>query len=184
MHESALKAIVESIPKLIEYGPSEPSWALLQSLGITEAEAEEVLTLINDAYARVSLYASGLKPEQCSGELDESPIFNEAVRIFLQMNESLIVMVTLSVKNFDALEAFEKEAAVIMASHGAVMIKAFESRREYDGSGEEIHIIEFPTPAAFEAYRTDERLFELSELHEQAIIDMDLKVSQTTKQYS
>jgi hypothetical protein len=74
--------IITNLPKIVENGPSEESTELLRKLGLCPEHIEEVLSLVNDAYARVSLYASGMKPKQFSGDLDNNIIFNEAVKIF------------------------------------------------------------------------------------------------------
>ena len=78
-------------------------------------------------------------------------------------------LVTLQVTNFDALQRFESEAALIMADHGARIVEAMEIENNPDGSGIEVHLLEFPDQQAFIAYRDDVRFAALRELRASAI---------------
>ncbi len=65
------------------------------------------------------------------------------------------VFAKIQVINFSALEKFEREAAKIMLEHQGRFLTAFETQRNTDGSGEEIHILEFQSAEHFEKYRQD-----------------------------
>lgn len=93
------------------------------------------------------------------------------------------ILVKLSVKNFELFEAFEKQAAVIMDKYDGHILSAFETVREPDGSGEEVHILEFPNHEAFNQYRSDTDLAELASLREQAIANTEVQISLCLKDY-
>ncbi len=93
------------------------------------------------------------------------------------------ILVTLDVKDFDLLTTFENKAAEIMRSHGGDIIRAFETFRNEDGSGQEIHLLEFPNDAAFAAYRSDPQLLELAEIRNKAITSTNVVISSHVKTY-
>jgi len=94
------------------------------------------------------------------------------------------ILVTLEVKDFNMLSIFEGKAAEIMRSHGGDIIRAFETFRNEDRSGQEIHLLEFPSEAAFSEYRSDSRLLEIAELREKAIVSMKVVKSDKLKNYA
>ncbi len=94
------------------------------------------------------------------------------------------VLVTLEVKNFTYLASFESKAVYIMRSYGGSMIRAFESKRNEDGSGQEIHLLEFPSIAAFDEYRSNSLLLKYAELRNKAIYSMVVVISGEQKEYA
>lgn len=95
----------------------------------------------------------------------------------------LHVLVRLEVKDFAILAKFELQAAQIMASYGGQIVAAFETERNADNSGKEVHLLTFPDTAAFDAYRQDAALLALSSLRKQAIADTSVEVSISSKVY-
>lgn len=93
------------------------------------------------------------------------------------------ILVTLDVLNFDALEEFEQRAVIIMKKYGGRMVTAFETLRDVNGAGHELHLIEFPGEAAFANYRSDPDLLGLAALRERAIKHTEVQVSSTFKTY-
>lgn len=93
------------------------------------------------------------------------------------------ILVTLTVKDFTLLAEFERQAVKVMKSHGGELLRAFESHRNDDGSGEEIHLLEFPSQQAFDAYRADPVLVEYAELRNKAISQTQVVVSSLLKEY-
>lgn len=91
--------------------------------------------------------------------------------------------VKIYVKNFSALEKFEHAAAKIMLEYNGKILTAFETLRNPDGSGEEIHLLEFQSSELFEQYRHDARYFQLKILREQAISSIEIKISHQLKYY-
>ncbi len=85
------------------------------------------------------------------------------------------VLVIVEVRNFEAFEKFAAKAAAIMANYGGVVVNAFEAFRLDDGSGEEIHLAEFPDADRFERYRQDPRLRALADLRTEAIAATQIK---------
>lgn len=89
----------------------------------------------------------------------------------------------IEVRSFSALERFEMEVKTIMLEHGRRVISAFETRRELNGSGEEVHFLEFESNEGFESYKSDPRMIELSELRKLAISKIEVKKSERLKSY-
>jgi uncharacterized protein (DUF1330 family) len=94
------------------------------------------------------------------------------------------ILVTLDVKNFDSLTVFEKIAAEVMHVHGGRIISAFETVRNEDNSGQEVHLLEFPSDVAFADYRIDSRLTKHTELRNQAIDSTTIVISSKLKNYA
>lgn len=93
------------------------------------------------------------------------------------------VLVTIKVKNFDLLAEFESKAVKVMQLHGGSMVQAFETLRNKDDSGLEIHVLEFPCMSAFNDYRSDPLLQEYSDLRKHAIDSIDVAISSAQKNY-
>ena len=93
------------------------------------------------------------------------------------------LIVTLTVADFEAFESFERCAAAIMADYDGQIFQAYETVRLGDGSGQEVHIVEFPSEDQFIAYKNDSRLSELSELRRRAITNTDVKPILKSKTY-
>jgi len=94
------------------------------------------------------------------------------------------VLVSIEVKDFDALASFECKANNIMGAHGGKIASAFETKRNADGSGQEVHLLEFPDEKSFSEYRSDPRLEKLIDLRNQAIISISVTTSIKLKTYS
>ena len=90
---------------------------------------------------------------------------------------------TLEVKNFDYLTLFENKATDIMRSHNGHIISAFETIRNEDNSGQEVHLLEFPSNASFKEYRVDPRFLEHAELRDKAINTTSIVISRALKSY-
>ncbi len=95
----------------------------------------------------------------------------------------IYLFVKIHVKNFSALEKFEHEAVKIMLEYNGKIITALETLRNIDGSGEEIHFVEFQSSECFERYRQDARYLQLNTLREQAISSIEIKISNQLKFY-
>ena len=65
----------------------------------------------------------------------------------------------------------------------AAFWSAFETSREKDRSGTEIHILEFPSLQLFNEYRNDAHLASLCELRKKAISNTEIKISSRIKLY-
>ena len=68
------------------------------------------------------------------------------------------LLVTLQVRNFQTLAEFEAQAAHVMAGYNGRIASAFETVRNEDGSGEEVHLVEFPLEEDFIRYKNDASL--------------------------
>ena len=94
------------------------------------------------------------------------------------------ILAVLQVRDFEALELFERKASEIMSDHGGRIVTAFETNRNEDGSGEEVHLLEFRNEECFTNYRNDERYLALKSLREKAISNTEVKVELRDKSYS
>ena len=93
------------------------------------------------------------------------------------------VLVELTVKDFEALAKFESQALAIVSKYNGRLISAFETERMPDGSGEEIHLLEFPNEESLNNYRNDSALANLTSLRESAILATQIKLSKRQKNY-
>ena len=93
------------------------------------------------------------------------------------------VLIRLEVKDFEALEKFEKQAVAIMIRYRGRLVSAFETARSEDGTGEEVHVLEFPNKEAFALYRDDDSLANLAGLRNQAILSTEVQISLHPKYY-
>lgn len=84
------------------------------------------------------------------------------------------LLVMIDVKNFLKFEAFEKEAADIIAEYQGRILAAYEIARDPSGSGKEVHLVEFPDRQAYENYRKDQRFDFLNSLRDDAISAVQL----------
>lgn len=94
------------------------------------------------------------------------------------------VLVILQVLDFKEFDEFERKASKIMADYEGKIVCAFETMRNEDGSGEEIHIVEFHREEDFINYKNDPRLQELSDLRGKAISNTEVKIGTYEKSYS
>ncbi|NQW00750.1 MAG: hypothetical protein HQ483_13685 [Rhodospirillales bacterium] len=80
---------------------------------------------------------------------------------------TLLVIVHLYATDSDlsALRAFEAKIQPVLAAHGGVLQTAFTPSREigsYTELPDEVHLLRFPSSAAFQAYRADPRHLDLA----------------------
>ena len=93
------------------------------------------------------------------------------------------ILVTLEIKNFTLLSELENKAVQFMHSHSGCIVKAFETKRNDDNSGQEIHLLEFPSMDAFDAYRSDSVLLQYAALRNEAIESTSIIISDKSKEY-
>jgi len=94
------------------------------------------------------------------------------------------VLVTLKVNDFNALNEFESKASGLMSKYKGRIVRAFETLRNNDGSGEEVHLIEFQTENCFKDYLNDCWHRENKELREMAISGTEIVLNPREKVYS
>ncbi len=94
------------------------------------------------------------------------------------------ILVTMEVKDFALLAVFERKAVAIMGAHGGEVVRAFECGRNEDGSGKEIHLLEFPSLVAFESYRSNPLLLKYANLRSKAIESTAIVISTESKEYA
>jgi len=99
-------------------------------------------------------------------------------------NVSTHILVKLGVKDFELLKEFEVQASRIMRLYQGRIVCAFETIRHPDGTGEEVHVLEFPNETCFMDYTKDEALAKLAYLRNKAISHTDVQVSLDVKTYN
>lgn len=84
----------------------------------------------------------------------------------------LITLVWVREGQLEALHEYERSAAPIMERHGGSFVSAVDPTVLLgwdEPQPHEIHVVEFPSQAAFEAYRADPDLEPLIDLRSQAV---------------
>lgn len=88
---------------------------------------------------------------------------------------TLVAILTVRKAAIDTFRAFEMGAAKVMAKHGGRIERTVVVVP--DTSAEvlrEIHVVTFPSEAAFSAYRNDGQLAELAPLRDQSVVHTEL----------
>lgn len=76
----------------------------------------------------------------------------------------VLVLLSHDSASVDSFRKFELKALAIVRSHGGRLISAFAPDKAGDENApDEIHLLEFPSQKAFEAYRVDERTIAMAE---------------------
>jgi len=70
-----------------------------------------------------------------------------------------------------------------MSTYHGRIISAFETVRYADGSGQEVHLLEFPNEDAFAEYRLDSQLLQQADLRDKAIDSVTVILSKVLKNY-
>jgi len=84
----------------------------------------------------------------------------------------------------DGLQAYESAVMPILREHGGKLCTAFRPKPiPSEIVPDEIHLVQFPSDAQFQAYRTDPRLAELSELRSAGIARAELFFSESILSY-
>jgi hypothetical protein len=92
----------------------------------------------------------------------------------------VVAVLTLVPGRLDAFRAFEREAAAIMARHGAAIERAVYIPGEPQ---REVHVLRFPDPEAFAAYRADPALAALAVLRDSVIAATEVFVGEDGPSY-
>ena len=96
------------------------------------------------------------------------------------------IVVLLEVKDKIFFEEFERNAIDIMKAYNGKLVSAFEPNKTKSSSQniDEVHYLQFPSIEAFNNYRKDPKLLEMSELRSKAIINTTIYVSEVIKDYA
>ena len=97
---------------------------------------------------------------------------------------TLVAILTVRKAAVDQFRAFESLAAKVMKKHGGrierTVVVAPDSSPEVI---KEIHVVTFPSEAAFAAYRKDEQLGELAHLRDRSVVHTELFVGEDGPSY-
>lgn len=93
------------------------------------------------------------------------------------------LLVTITIDDFELFEEFERNASRIMKKYNGEILKAFEMERTVEGSGKEVHLVQFPDHEMFEKYRHDEELESIRSMQFSAVSGMDAVVLGDEKLY-
>ena len=87
----------------------------------------------------------------------------------------LVVILTVRPGALDSFRDFERQAARIMAHHGGAIERAVVIPPVQPGApSKEVHLVSFPSPEAFAAYRADPTLQALASLREAAVLNTEI----------
>ncbi len=78
---------------------------------------------------------------------------------------------------FDEFRRFETAAFAIMAKHGGRVVDIVQNHATNGDDPHEIHVLEFPNPDAFDAYRSDSELASLAVLRDACIEKTKIEAS-------
>lgn len=99
----------------------------------------------------------------------------------------ITIVALLSVRDADAFDQFERQAAEIMKAYGGRIDSAFRpgvTDSEAAQPVDEIHVLKFPDHKAFDRYASDDKLLALAPLREKAIRQSTVYVSATEVDYA
>jgi uncharacterized protein (DUF1330 family) len=96
----------------------------------------------------------------------------------------MIVVALLTVKDFEALTQFENAVAPLLLSVGGHILHAIEVKRNEDGSGEEVHVLYFPSSRSLAEYKRLTSQSAYAQLRYSAITNIELKIESTIKHYA
>jgi uncharacterized protein (DUF1330 family) len=68
-----------------------------------------------------------------------------------------------------ALRAYEDQVLALLPDHGARVLQRVRTERSDTEQADEVHILEFPAAAAFDAYLADDRRAALTDARQRAI---------------
>jgi uncharacterized protein (DUF1330 family) len=97
---------------------------------------------------------------------------------------TLVVILTVRPEALERFRAFETAAARVMERHGGALERAVvipPSRPS--GPMKEVHLVTFPTPEAFAAYRNDGELKALAHLREASVVSTEVLVGEEGPDY-
>jgi hypothetical protein len=95
---------------------------------------------------------------------------------------TIVAIMTVRSDAAGTFREFERRAAAVMADHGGAIERTVVIQGEH-GTFREIHIVTFPDPAAFEAYRRDERMREAAPLREASVIATEIMIGEDGPDY-
>jgi len=98
----------------------------------------------------------------------------------------ITIVALLTIRDADAFDQFERQAAAIMKIHGGQIDSAFrpDAPTLQAPVVDEIHILKFPNHESFDRYRSDHNLLALAALREKAISQSTVYVSGIEIDYS
>lgn len=97
---------------------------------------------------------------------------------------TLVAILTVRRAALDTFRAFEAQAAAIMATHDGRIERTVVVDTDPTGAVlKEIHVVTFPSAAAFAAYRSDPRLAALASQRDAAVVHADVLVGEDGPRY-
>ena len=95
----------------------------------------------------------------------------------------IIALLYASDSGLAGLRAFESQAIPILREHGGQLISASTNLDRAAGEADEIHVIQFPSVDAFEAYKNDQRVIDLRSYKETMISKMEVHITNSFHEY-
>ena len=95
----------------------------------------------------------------------------------------IIALLYASKNGIEGLRAFESKVIPILREHGGRLISASSYAERKEGEADEIHVIQFPSMRAFDAYKADTRILALQSLKAKMIAKMELHITDQFHKY-
>ncbi|WP_158970527.1 DUF1330 domain-containing protein [Paraglaciecola sp. L3A3] len=100
----------------------------------------------------------------------------------------IIVLLYASKNGMEGLREFESKAIPILSEHKGILISASSNQEVSEDEPDEIHVIQFPSAADFEAYKCDPSIITdwykaLASLKNEMIRKMDVLITHNFYQY-
>ena len=96
----------------------------------------------------------------------------------------IIALLYASENGLTGLREFEAKVIPILREHGGKLISASTNLSRAAGEPDEIHVIQFPSVTAFEAYKNDQRVVDLASFKKKMISKMEVHVTNSFHEYS
>lgn len=98
----------------------------------------------------------------------------------------ITIVALLTIRDAEAFDQFERQAAAIMENHGGRIDSAFRPKATngQTRSVDEVHVLKFPDHEAFASYAGDEKLLALAALREKAVSQSTVYVSAVEVDYA
>lgn len=96
----------------------------------------------------------------------------------------IVAILTIRTAEWSTFEEFERHAARVMNKHQGRITQTIVTDPAVDAETyQEIHVIQFPSQAAFSAYRNDTDLAEKAHLRERAVVSTEVYVGSKGPDY-
>ena len=96
----------------------------------------------------------------------------------------ILVLIYVGERGLDGVQQYESQVIPILREYGGTLMTVFNPQQSSEVSRpDEVHLLEFPTECALNAYRTDPRVAALAEERNSVISKTELYISEKIVSY-